>query len=271
MCIRDRDQGAGRQSERRQAEGAYPLQGEVQERGEAQDPYRQAVLGVAAQRRDAAVDVELVAAAGVPQGVRGVVRRGEVAEVVVGERGAELQLWSGLVAVQQVVDGLVRRDPAVVVEDPGHHALRGADRPGVEEHLRLLAGGAGGGEVEEHLLPGDGEHLVPLEEVGVHQGRADPLADGRRRGLRRAVQQRPEERRALRVPRVGLGHRGGEQGVGLRPGRVRGGQVAELLDVRECGRVGHPDRREVGVHGMDGHGMAIHGRDGHGATSGSGR
>ena len=244
----EHDERAGRQLHRRDPQRTHPLKGEVEEGREAEDPYRQSLVGVPLERLDAAAHVELVSRAGVAQGVSGVLGRCEVAQVVVGEGRAELQRGCGLIAVEQVVDGLVRGDPPVVVEDAGHHALGGADGPLVEEHLRLLTGGTGGGEVEEDLVPGYGEQFVALEEVGVHQRGADVRthARGRRPGL--VGQQRPEERGAFGVPRVALGHRGGEEGVVLRALLVGCREVAQLLDVPQRRRIGDLDGKQMAIH-----------------------
>ncbi|WP_207222549.1 hypothetical protein [Herbihabitans rhizosphaerae] len=143
--------------------------------------------------------------------------------------------------VDQVVDRLGVVDPAVMVEDPGDHALAGVQRPLVEVHLRLLPGGARGGHVQRDLGLGHRHQRVLLEEVGVYQRLAGQIVDVGHR-TRCVGPQRGEELRALRVPRVDLVHRVDEQVVAVLFVRR---QVAQLGDRGQGHRIGNLDRVKV--------------------------
>ena len=238
----EKHQGVGMQLERRQSERLHALQGSMQEGGEPEDTHRQPGFGILLQGAQGAIDIKFVTPlAGTAQGVVELMDGSKAAEEIGGVGGTDLPVGFRFVIEEQVIDGVLRRVPAVVVKNIAHHPLPGADRPGIEENLRLLPGGAGGGQVQGDGFTGNGEDFVGLEKIGMDQRQGHTVA-GRLQllaGKAPFFQQTGVERRARLMPGDDLAHGGSKQHIARSTGCVGIGLIAQRLDLRQGGGIGN--------------------------------
>ena len=219
------------QAQRRHPQALHTLQRKVQKGRKTDDACGHAVLRIVLQRRQGAEGVELVLAlAHRAQRPEHLGWRRVAHQVLVGVGGAHAQALVGLVGVDQVV-GRRAAGHAARLHHVVHHAPGVADGEGVEEHLRLLPRRARGGEVQRHGVFRHRQHLVLLEEVGMHRRQGNEVVQrGQRIHLHALLrQQRAVPGRALLVPAREVAHGGDELRIGVRFRQVGRGVGAKAL------------------------------------------